>query len=241
MKAGAIHSLQHTAESGRRREMPASSPGLELLAYLRDLERGRGGYELHGVRGWATAREIQEAVVERRQRSALRHQPGFEAGDVLRVLAARRLLSRVDARTPGASVPVWLYRVADAGARHVSVAEDVQHPWVKPPRKRPETRVYTRPYVRAALDALKHADQNPGPRVWVAGEPEWRTSRELTAWLARRRGGGKTPRIFYPDDMAACVQLGLAERRDDPRIIYRVTPLGRAVQPLVWRDPAVFA
>jgi hypothetical protein len=240
VKAGTDHPLQRTAASGQRRKTPVSSPGLELLAYLRDLEQGRGGYELRGVRGWATAGEIQEAVVQRR-RSAPCHQTGFEAGDVLRALAARGLISRVDARTPGASVPVWLYRIADVGARHVSAAEDVQHQWVKPPRQRPEIRVYTRPHVRAALDALKYADKNPGPRVWVPGEPEWRTSRELTAWLARRRGGGKTPRIFFSDDMAACVQLGLAERRDDPKIIYRVTPLGRAVQPLVWRDPAVFA
>ena len=225
-----------------RRDTPISSLGCELLAYLRDLERGRGGYELYGARGWATAREIQEAVVQRRrQRSAPRYHLGFEAGDELRTLAARRLLSRVDARTPGAGAPVWLYRVTDAGARRVSAAKNVQHQWVKPPRKRPEPRVFIRPHVRAALDALKHADQCPGARVWVPGEPEWRTSRELTAWLERRRGGGKTPRIFYSDDMAACVQLGLAERRDEPKIVYRVTPLGRSVRPLIWREPAVFA
>jgi hypothetical protein len=228
--------------SGSERERPVSPLGHELLAYLRDLERGRGGYELYGVRGWASVREIPEAVVKRRrERKAPRYQLGFEGADELRSLAARRLLSRVDARTPGASAPVWLYRIADAGARRVSAAEDVQHQWVKPPRKRPETRVFIRPHVRAALDALKHAEQHPGARVWVPGEPVWRTSRELTAWLARRRGGGRTPRIFYSDDMAACVQLGLAERRDNPKIIYRVTPLGRAVQPLVWREPAVFA
>ncbi|HEU0298784.1 MAG TPA: hypothetical protein VFR37_05000 [Longimicrobium sp.] len=227
--------------SDKRREAPISSLGLELLAYLLDVERGHGGYELFGVRGWATVWEIQEAVATRRRRQkAPGYQPGFEAGEELRALAARRLLSRVDARTPGASTPVWLYRITDTGARHVSAAEDVQHQWVKPPRKRPETRVFIKPHVRAALDALKHADQHAGGRVWVPGEPEWRTSRELTAWLARRRGGGKTPRIFYSDDMAACVQLGLAERRDDPKIIYRLTPLGRTVRPLIWREPAIF-
>ncbi|HEU0299336.1 MAG TPA: hypothetical protein VFR37_07780 [Longimicrobium sp.] len=101
--------------------------------------------------------------------------------------------------------------------------------------------MFIKPHVRAALEALRHADQHRGRREWVLGEPEWRTSRELTSWLERRRGGGKTPRIFYSDDMAACVQLGLAERRDEPKIIYRVTPLGRSVRPLIWREPAVFA
>ncbi len=235
-------SESRNATESARREAPISELGYELLGYLRDLEWGRGGYERHGVRGWASVREIQEAVVQRRrERKAPRYQLGFEAAEGLRALSARGLLSRVDARTPGASAPVWLYRITDAGARRVSAAVDVQHQWVKPPGKRPETRVFIRPYVRAALEALKHAEQHPGARVWVPGEPEWRTSRELTAWLGRRRGGGKTPRIFYSDDMAACVQLGFAERRDDPKIIYRVTPLGRAVKPLVWREPAVLA
>jgi hypothetical protein len=232
------------AEPGHRntsRETPVSSLGYELLTYLRDLERGRGGYEMYGVRGWATAAEIQEAVVKRRrERNAPRYELSGEA-DELRALASRRLLSRVDARVPGASAPVWLYRIKDAGARRGSAAESVEHRQVKPPRDRQETRVFIKPHVRAALEALKHADQHPGRHEWVPGEPEWRTSRELTSWLARRRGGGKTPRIFYSDDMAACVQLGLAERRDDPKIIYRVTPLGRDVRPLVWREPAIFA
>jgi hypothetical protein len=233
-----------TPEPGRRntsRETPVSSLGCELLAYLRDLERGRGGYELCGARGWATAAEIEEGVVKRRrERNAPRYEFGGGA-DELRALASRRMLSRVDARVPGASVPVWLYRIRDAGARRVSAAEGVEHRQVKPPRNGQETRVFIKPHVRAALDALRHADQHRGRQEWVPGEPEWRTSRELTSWLERRRGGGKTPRIFYSDDMAACVQLGLAERRDDPKIIYRVTPLGRDVRPLVWREPAIFA
>jgi hypothetical protein len=219
---------------------PISSLGYELLAYLGDLERGRGGYEFSGVRGWATAAEIEDGVIKRRrERNAPRYEFGGGA-DELRALAMRRLLSRVDARVPGASMPAWLYRIRDAGARRVSAAEGAEHRQVKPPRDRHETRVFIKPHVRAALEALRHAEQHPGARVWVSGEPEWRTSRELTAWLARRRGGGKTPRIFYPDDMAACVQLGLAERRDDPKIIYRVTLLGRTVRPLIWREPAVF-
>lgn len=224
-----------------RRETPISSLGFELLAYLRDLERGRGGYELYGVRGWATAAEIQEAV-EKRRREQNAPRVEFSGGaDELRSMAARRLLTKVDARIPGASAPVWLYRIRDAGARRVAAAEGEEHQRVKPPRQRPETRVFIRPQVRAALDALRHADQHPGRRVWMPGEPEWRTSRELTAWLKTRRGGGKTPRIFFADDLAACVQFGFAERRDEPTIIYRLTPFGRDVRPLVWRDPAVFA
>src|SRR5687767_6322485 len=97
-----------------RRETPISTLGYELLSYLRDLEHGRGGYELYGVRGWATAGEIQEAVQNRRrERNAPRVE--FSGGaEELRSLASRRLLSRVDARIPGASAPVWLYRIKDA-------------------------------------------------------------------------------------------------------------------------------
>jgi hypothetical protein len=224
-----------------RRESPISSLGFELLSYLRDLERGRGGYELFGVRGWATAPEIEEGVVKRRrERNAPRYEFGGGA-DELRALALRRLLTRADARVPGARVPVWLYRIRDGGARRVSAAHGVEHWQVKPPRDRQDGRVFIKPHVRAAVDALRHADQHPVRREWVPGEPEWRTSRELTSWLERRRGGGKIPRIFYSDDMAACVQLGLAERRDEPKIIYRVTPLGRTVRLLIWREAAVFA
>ena len=225
-----------------RGESPISPLGYELLEYLRDLERGRGGYELYGVRGWASAPEIQEAVQNRRrERNAPRVE--FSGGaDELRALASRRrLLSRVDARIPGASAPVWLYRIKDAGARRVATATGDEHSRVKAPRDRPETRVFIRPQVRAALDALRHADQHPGRREWVPNQPEWRTSRELTGWLQTRRGGGKTPRIFFADDLAACVQYGFAERRDQPAIIYRVTQFGRDVRPLVWRNPAVFA
>jgi hypothetical protein len=117
-----------------------------------------------------------------------------------------------------------------------------EHTRVKAPRDRPEARVFVRPHIRAVLDALRYADQHPGRREWVPGEPEWRSSRELTAWLRTRRGGGKTPRIFFADDLAAAVQFGLVERRDEQGgIIYRLTSFGRDVRPLVGRDPAVFA
>lgn len=230
------------AAENHRSSSQVSSLGHELLTYLRDLERGRGGYELYGVRGWASAGEIQEAVqTRRREQNAPRVE--FSGGaEELRALASRRLLSRVDARIPGASAPVWLYRIKDAGARRAAAAASGEHSRVKASRDQPEPRVFVRPQVRAALDALRHADQHPGRREWVPGEPQWRSSRELTAWLKSRRGGGKTPRIFFADDLAACVQIGFAERRDEPAgIIYRLTPFGREVRPLVWRDPAVFA
>src|SRR5688500_7930818 len=97
-----------------RRETPISTLGHELLTYLRDLERGRGGDELYGVRGWANAGEIQEAVqTRRREQNAPRVE--FSGGaDELRALASRRLLTRVDGRITGATAPVWLYRIKDA-------------------------------------------------------------------------------------------------------------------------------
>jgi hypothetical protein len=100
--------------------------------------------------------------------------------------------------------------------------------------------VFLRPSVRAALDALKHANQQRGRREWIAGQTGWRTSYELSAWVkAQPRSRGKAPRLFFTEDLAFCVGLGLAERRDDPKIIYRITPVGRDLRPLVWRDPVV--
>jgi hypothetical protein len=228
------------AEEPTRRPPPVSELGHELLAYLRDLERGRGGYELYGVRGWASAPEIQEAVQNRRREQNAPKVEFSMGADELRSLASKRLLTRVDARIPGAGKAVWLYRIKDAGARRVAAATGTEHARVRAPLDRPEPRVFLRPSVRAALDALKHAEQQRGRREWVAGQPEWRSSNELTAWVhARRRRKGTAPRLFFTEDLAFCIELGLAERRDDPKILYRITPFGRDIRPLVWRDPAV--
>ena len=58
--------------------------------------------------------------------------------------------------------------------------------------------------------------------------------------IGRLRVGLELVQRRFADDLAACVQIGFAERRDEPAgIIYRLTPFGREVRPLVWRDPAV--
>ena len=99
----------------------------------------------------------------------------------------------------------------DAGARRVAASVNAEHSRVKAPRDRPELRVFIRPQVRAALDALRHADQHRSRREWVAGEPEWRNSRELTAWLKTRRAGGRTPRI-HPSAFIAPTAVLIAVR-----------------------------
>src|SRR5829696_3801676 len=72
---------------------------VHLLAYLRDLARRGGGYELRGVRGWAPAADVGDAT------------GAFGAGDDLRSLAARGELIRADVSVPDATTPVWVYRI----------------------------------------------------------------------------------------------------------------------------------
>jgi hypothetical protein len=224
------------ASGTERREAFISPLGYELLEFLRDLNRVRGGYELHGVAGWATAPEIKQRVIQRRRS---RNAPRFEfsgGAEELGRLAKRGLLTRRDARIPGASAPVWLYRITDTGARCLPG----EHRKVRPPGEEPDDRVFVRPGMRAALDALRHANANPPEQEWVPGDPGWATSRELSAWLEslpRRRG--VAPPIFFTDDISACVRAGLAVRRDLSRPIYRITRAGKDLKPLEWREVSI--
>lgn len=233
-------------DAGERHLMPprgahatttAALHGIHLLAYLRDQARRGGGYELRGVRGWATAADVGDATNT------------YRAGEHLTTAFKGGYVIREDVRVPGAPAPVWVYRITDETARRMAELEGTEHVPVQASGRSVGKRRYLRPGVKAALDALRYAAENSSARrARIAGEPEWRTARELTNWL--RAEGDRTgdQRSFFSDDLTWAVKTGLIERRElppppnsphsiRPVIVYRITAAGAAVKPLVWHDP----
>lgn len=209
--------------------------GVRLLAYLRDLARRGGGYELRGAFGWATATDVADAIGV------------YGAGDELRSAFQRGELVREDVSVPDARNPVWVYRVADEATRAVAESNNEKHVRVRPGHGQHECRVYLRPGPLVALDAMRHAFHNStSRRPRIGGEPEWRTCRELSGWLRDEADRTCVQRTLMSDDLAWVVRNGLAERRElppppssftsAPVVVYRLTVTGAAVHPLVWHE-----
>lgn len=209
---------------------------VHLLSHLRDLARRGGGYELRGVRGWATAADVAKAT-------ALYH-----AGENLETAFQRGELIREDVSVPDAASAVRVYRISEETARRIAQLEGVEHVPLQASGPQVEQRVYLRGGVITALDALRFAAENStSRRARITDEPEWRTARELTGWL--RSEGDRTgqERSFLSDDLAWAIKNGLTERRElppppnsytsAPVVVYRITVTGAAVRPLVWYDP----
>jgi hypothetical protein len=216
----------------------AALRGIHLLAHLRDLARRGAGYELRGVRGWATGVDLADAT------------GAYRASESLTAAVQRGELIREDVRVPDATKPVWVYRISDETARRMGELEGAERIGVPAAaRDQVEERFYLRPGVVAALDALRDAAVNSGSRrARIAGEPEWRTARELSGWLREEAERTGIERSFLSDDLAWAVKNGLIQRRELPPppnapksvravIVYRVTITGASVKPLVWHKP----
>lgn len=194
----------------------------KLLTYLRGLNSHGHGYEVRGIRGWATAGDVERATNV------------YGTAEQLRQLAASGRLAREDVRVPDATSAVWVYRIANKGGELLAHVEGREYVPIVEPGPAVPNQAWVSDTVAAALDALRYAAKHPGKRVWIPGEPEWRTSRELTDWL--KADGDRTgkPRIFLGGDLALIVRTRLGERRDEPAVIYRITVSGTTLQPLVW-------
>jgi len=201
-----------------------STVAIAILRFLLGLERGGGGFRRRGVSGWATGAEIHAGTGS-----------SYLSEDLRSLHAAGRVI-RDDARIPGTRAPAWAYRITDAGARHLAGELQTVHVPVRDPAAAGDEGVYVRPGIAAALRALRHASEKALRKPLVPAEPEWRTSRQLSAWLDEARTG-REPR-FFSDELAWMVRAGLAERRDEPATLYRIAPAGLAVKPMVWREPA---
>jgi hypothetical protein len=202
-----------------------------ILRYLRILESESEGYEIRGVRGWARPQHVE------------RQTGVYATAEVMRQLAlsGRALREEVRLRNSGSAAGgVWVYRITDESARLIDELDEREHVPVQPPGDPVPNQAYVSSTAAAALDALRHAAENPGRTEWVPGERGWRTSRELSSWLkAEGDREDVAPRVFFPGDLRWLVDNKLAVRRDETptTVIYRITTSGAALQPVVWHGP----
>ncbi|MBB4635916.1 hypothetical protein [Longimicrobium terrae] len=196
-----------------------------------DLARAGYGYELRGVRGWAGSANLEDSLKV------------YDAAAELRRAYRRGSITRANAGVPDARRPLWIYRIADAGARRLATLREQAYVPVAPPSLGGEPRALMPPTVVAAMDALRYAAEHPGDQERVQGEPEWRTSLELTRWLYAEAEHTGVNRVFMPGDLERLVTNGLAQSRrvppllpdgKRPVLLYRISITGAALRTLVW-------
>lgn len=213
----------------RRNEI--SPRTIRVLSYLLQLVCRDAGYRIHGVRGWATARGVEE---------------GISTGSVSEILAAQARcghVTRVDVRAPGDAQPVWAYRVTQKGVDALTAAVGTAPTGMDLPQGEPGAAVWIREGAWVALCALRSAVENPPQRerVWLVGESGWRSSRELTRLVEQEdEEAGLSPgRCFFSEDLAWLVRIGYAGHEVVAKThIYRLTSAGGGVQRLDWKEPA---
>ncbi len=203
-----------------------SDVALSILRFLRDLERGGRGFERRGVSGWASSPEIQAATGK-----------SYLSEDLVQ-LHRRGRLQRDDARIAATVSPVWVYRITDTGARQLATADGSEHVSVSAPTADTDERVCVRPGVLAALHALRHAAADGAhlPNPAIPDAPAWRTSLQLTNWLKEEGERTGQEQRFFSDELAWMVRSGIAERRNDPVTLYRITSAGLGVKAMMWRE-----
>lgn len=221
---------------------------LAVLGIMRDLvERGHG-YEACGVRGWTRALDVSQLVEvfywDRRYLGA--------GGEMRMGWATRGYYSRIDVSVEGAT-PVWIYRIRNEAARLLNAEDGRPHVPIAPPTKDLELGVWMPDTVPAALAAMRWAAEHDGETIHVPGEPEWRSSLELTTIvmsLAEQRvlgqadadesveSGDKDEPPFQPGDLRWLVKTGLSDVRRQARTpLYRISVMGVNTRPLLWHGP----
>ena len=201
-----------------------SQPAVKVLSWLLDLAAQRAGYTVRGAEGWASAEQIEAGVKT------------WGTAELMRAEAKRQRVLQHDARPRGDSRPRWLYRISRHGVNELATVLDVVPVGIDDPPVQDEPRVLLRESVRDAIEGLRAAlDPETRPRrVWVEGEVGWRSSRELTSEMAKEdEAAGRPYRWFSSDDLRWLVRLGYAEERVIRGVhVYRLTPVGAALQPL---------
>ncbi|MBB4637486.1 hypothetical protein [Longimicrobium terrae] len=209
---------------------PTPASLLPILEHLHDLVREGHGFEVRGVHGWASIAGVDTATGV------------YGAAEELRKAFRNGRVIRQDVRVPDATRPVWVYRITDESARDIADLREQVHVPVPPPSPGGEQRALLSDTLVAALDALLHAAENPAEREWIPGEPEWRTSLQLTGWLKAQYATTGVDRVFMPGDLERLVTHRLASTRHAPAQpgrkkplnLYRITVAGAALRPLVW-------
>lgn len=200
------------------------------LSYLCRLEARGGGYEWRGVRGWALTADVERETGER-------------LPERLPYLYSRGLLIHDDVRQPNRTLPLWIYRISEEGARFVAVREGVAHRPRRPREHAPgerETAIYISPGSVVALRALRRAIEDPKPSPHFPGERGWRTAVELDALVP----GAKDAPPEWKMDM----ELGDPDEWEDPppwraqpECRPPVKPYGFSTEDMLWLVRAGFA
>lgn len=203
---------------------------VRVLFHLLELAAQNAGFRVRGVWGWATAADVERGAKV------------WGAGELLRTQVQRGRVLREDVRVHGGARPQWVYRVSQAGLDALAEAVGVWPVAISGPRLDREDRVLLSDGCVVAVEALRYsaAAAAPGRRSWIEGEPEWRSSRQLTDEIAHLDELAARPyRWFTSEDLGWLVAQGLVERRviADRAHVYRLTPAGQRVQWLEWRDP----
>jgi hypothetical protein len=198
---------------------PAPVSAEELLRFFAAIDRNDEGYSLCRLRGWATRMDVDEETMK------------LGSAEELQQLVRHKLLTRVDVRLPGASTPVWAYRITHVGAQRVApgyvVAPLPTAPW------KTDVRPYLPPGVRIALGVLKHVAQ-----AAQLGEAAWRTSRQLSAVLAATDKLKRRGTYFDAEDLRWAVRHKVFDRQIGHRgSEYRVSTFGAGLQYLIWAGP----
>lgn len=209
---------------------PLPDPVIRVLAWLLDLAAQRAGFTVRGQPGWASADEIEAGART------------WGTSELMRAQAKRGRVLEHDARAPGEVRPQWLYRISQRGVDELACALGVGSASMGNPERRTEPRIFLRESTQHAIQGLCAAlDPAAKPRrVWVPGQVGWRSSRELTAEMAREdEAVGRAYRWFTSEDLGWLVRLSFVEKRVVGRThIYRLLPAGAELKPLEWREPS---
>lgn len=223
-----VHGRVGYAQRMRKNEI--TQRAVRALTYLLELLSRDAGYLVHGVRGWATACDVEDGVAT------------WSASELMAGQAACARVTRVDVRAPGERRPVWVYRINQKGVDALAAAVGVTPAGIDPPQGGRGPAVYIREGPWVALCALRSVAENPPKweRLWVVGESGWRSSRELTRLVEKEdEAASLSPgRSFLSEHLAWLVRLGLSDQRVVEKThIYRLTRAGAAVERLDWKEP----
>ena len=195
-----------------------------ILQWLSDLERRHAGYELRGVRGWTTPKEVATALKRRLTDDFVR-------------LADRRLVDRENIALPGRGNAVWLYRISARGAEVTGVKVPAE---MHPPEESPPPRMIFTDSEWAALQFMRQTKDQPSPARFTTRELGWRTLKEIRDGAAVR----SLDLQIWPEDVQHLERAGLLEKRNGPGVararpltFYRVTEIGGRVEGLNRHSP----
>lgn len=200
-------------------------PSVMTLLVLAELVAADAGFRIRGVCGWALPSQIEPRANT------------WATADIMRAHVRMGRAITQDVRAPGETRPQWVYRVTQLGLDMLSSAVGVWPAGVCLPSTDSEDHVLLREGVVVALDALKSSMPSACiGRIRIYEDRRWCSARELSQLLVEEdEATGMPPRSFMSEDLRWLVRHALAERRVVNRTyLYRITPAGLQVKPLVW-------